>query len=389
MNALTRTIIQDLLRVFLVALFGLTSVIMLVFVVQDMLRESLTPLTALQLIPYAIPGALIFAIPGTILFAVCSVYGRMAADNEIVAIKALGISPWLVIRPAVIVALALSFVTVYLTDVAVPWGRTGMYRIVLHSVHHTIYGALTTQRAYHKGPISIRVDDVAGQSLIRPVIELEGKLRLVSASAQLDCDPAQNQLVLVAQNGELETSDAKFRFPNEFRESIGLEQLIKKSDVQTSPAVIPSQELAGEIDRQDAKVQTIKAEMAGNLALGLVGGRHDWAETSNWVGKTQELEQAIFRLKKLQIEGVRRWAGGFSCLAFAVVGAAVAIRFRFSDSWSIFIFCFIPILVVYYPILAIVSDGIRAGNLPPFSIWASNVVTMGIGLVILRSVLKN
>ncbi|MDP1560640.1 MAG: LptF/LptG family permease [Pirellulaceae bacterium] len=389
MNALTRTIIQELLRVFLVALVGLTSVIMLVFVVQDMLRESLTPLTALQLIPYAIPGALIFAIPGTILFAVCSVYGRMAADNEIVAIKALGISPWQVIRPAVIVALALSFITVYLTDVAVPWGRTGMYRIILHSVHHTIYGALTTQRAYHKGPISIRVDDVAGTSLIRPVIELEGKMRLISATAQLDCDPTENQLVLVAQNGELETRDASFRFPNEFRESISLEQLIKKSDVHTSPAVIPSQELAGEIDRQDTKVQAIKAEMAGHLAVGLVGGRHDWAETSEWSAKTQELDQAIYRLKKLQIEGVRRWAGGFSCLAFAIVGAAVAIRFRFSDSWSIFLFCFIPILIVYYPILAIVSDAVRSGHLPAFSLWASNLVTLAIGLGILRSVLKN
>jgi lipopolysaccharide export system permease protein len=385
MNALTRTITVELLRVFLVALLGLTSVIMLVFVVQDMLRESLTPLTALQLVPYAIPGALIFAIPGTILFAVCSVYGRMAADNEIVAVKSLGISPWLVIRPAVILALALSFVTVYLTDVAVPWGRTGMYRVILHSVHHTIYGALRTQRAYQKGPISIRVDDVADQSLIRPVIELDGKMRLVSASAQLDCDPSRNQLVLTARNGELETRDAKFRFPHEFRESISLERLIKKSDIHTSPAVIPSQELEGEIHRQETRVASIRAELGSDRGSDSQLG----TETVDLSAKAQELDQAIYRLRKLQIEGVRRWAGGFSCLVFAVVGAAVAIRFRFSDSWSIFLFCFVPILIVYYPILALVSDAVRAGRLPPVSLWASNLVTLAIGLAILRSVLKN
>ncbi|MBL8891119.1 MAG: LptF/LptG family permease [Planctomycetaceae bacterium] len=386
MNALTRTIIMELCRVFMVALFGLTSVIMLVFVVQDMLRESLTPLTALQLVPYALPGALIFAIPATILFAVCTVYGRMAADNEIVAVKALGISPWLVIRPAVIFALALSFVTVYLTDVAVPWGRTGMYRVVLHSVHHTIYGALRTQRAYQKGPVSIRVDDVAAQSLIRPVIELEGKMRLVSATAQLDCDPNANQLVLVANNGELETRDAKFRFPHEFRESIALEQLIKKTDVHTSPAVIPSQELPAELANQMARVETLKTDLA---QLGNEVGVDAATISGNKSNKQQELEQAIYRLRKLQIEGVRRWAGSFSCLAFAVVGAAVAIRFRFSDSWSIFLFCFVPILVVYYPILAVVSDAVRAGKVPPMTLWLSNLVTLGIGLAILRSVLKN
>lgn len=386
MNALTRTIVIDLLRVFLVALFGLTSVIMMVFIVQDMLRESLTPLTALQLIPYAVPGALIFAIPGTVLFAVCTVYGRMAADNEIVAVKALGISPWLVIRPAVILALALSFVTVYLTDVAVPWGRAGMYRIVLHSVHHTIYGALRTQRSYSKGPISIRVDDVADQTLVRPVIEVEGRLRLVSATAQLDCDPTVNQLILLAQNGELETNDAKFRFPTEFREAIALEQLIKKSDAQSSPAMIPSQELPREIEVQEGRLQELRDELAA--AQSGEGPRPgEWVRSPEQLAA--ELDQAVYRLRKLQIEGVRRWVGGFSCLCFAVVGAAVAIRFRFSDSWSIFLFCFIPILVVYYPILAVVSDAVRGGKLPPASLWASNLVTLGIGLAILRSVLKN
>jgi lipopolysaccharide export system permease protein len=386
MNALTRTIVVDLLRVFLVALFGLTSVIMMVFIVQDMLRESLTPLTALQLVPYAIPGALIFAIPGTVLFAVCTVYGRMAADNEIVAVKALGISPWLVIRPAVILAMALSFITVYLTDVAVPWGRAGMYRIVLHSVHHTIYGALRTQRSYTKGPISIRVDDVADQSLVRPVIEVEGRLRLVSATAQLDCDPTGNRLILVAQNGELETEDAKFRFPTEFRETIALEQLIKKSDAQSSAAVIPSRELPREIQVQELRIQRLREELETSQL-------HQGQRTDDWIRPPEqlaaELDQAIYRLRKLQIEGVRRWVGGFSCLCFAIVGAAVAIRFRFSDSWSIFLFCFIPILIVYYPILAVVSDAVRGGRLPAIGLWASNLVTLGIGLLLLRSVLKN
>jgi lipopolysaccharide export system permease protein len=389
MNALTRTIVGELLRVFLVAVFGLTGVIMLVFVVQDMLRENLTPLTALQLIPYAIPGALIFAIPGTILFAVCTVYGRMAADNEIVAIKSLGISPWLVIRPAVVMSLALSFVTVYLADVAVPWGRTGMYQIVLHSVHHTIYGALRTQRVYQKGPITIRVEDVADQVLIRPVIEMEGQLRLVSASAQLDCDPQTNQLILIATDGEIEAKGATFRFTDQFRESIGLEKLIKKSDATTSPAVIPSQEMGAAIAAQAREVDRLRDQMAGQMAVGLLGGRHDWPAATGWHEQTAALEQALYRLRKLEIEGVRRWVGGFSCLCFTLVGAGVAIRFRFTDSWSIFLFCFVPILIVYYPLLAIFSDAIRAGRIPALTLWTANLVTLAVGLVILRSILRN
>lgn len=414
MNAITRTITIDLLRVFLVTLTGLTSVIMMVFVVQDMLRESLTPLTALQLIPYAIPGALIFAIPGTMLFAVCTVYGRMAADNEIIAIKSLGISPWLVMRPAIIVAMAMSFVTVYLSDVAVPWGRTGMYQIVLHSVHHTIYGALRSKRAYNKGPISIRVDDVADQSLIRPVIEMQGRMSLIASTAQLDCDTLNNQLILIAYNGEINANNVSMGFPKEFREVIKLDELIKKGDVSTSPSNIPMNELPMAIAQQKQRNQSLrlqitdKAEMPDSVALDTVAldsskpntgpeetgtanaNKRVDPELANLRQRQMaDLQYGETRVKKLELEGVRRWAGGFSCLCFALVGAGVAIRFRFADFWSIFIFCFIPILIIYYPILAFASDGVKNGTLPAMSVWASNIVVFAIGLFLLRSILKN
>lgn len=394
MNAITRTITIDLLRVFCVTLTGLTGVIMMVFVVQDMIRENLTPLTALQLVPYAIPGALIFAIPGTMLFAVCTVYGRMAADNEIVAIKALGISPWLIIRPALIVAMAMSFVTVYLSDIAVPWGRSGMYRIVLHSVHHTIYGALRAKRAYNKGPISIRVEDVADDSLIRPVIEMQNTMSLVSASARLDCDVLNNQLVLVAYNGKITAGEFSMTFPQEFREAIKLDELIKKEDVSSSPSNIAMKDLPAAIERQQKsnhevaqRITDLNQALRSQTASSAVGGEGlNAAILPHWQA---ELERGQGKVKKLELEGARRWAGGFSCLCFALIGAVVAIQFRFADLWSIFVFCFIPILVIYYPILAWTSDAVKSGDFPAWSVWASNVVVFVIGLILLRSLLKN
>lgn len=389
MNAITRTITIDLLRVFLVTLTGLTSVIMLVFVIQDMIRESLTPLTALQLIPYAVPGALIFAIPGTMLFAVCTVYGRMAADNEITAIKSLGISPWQVMRPAVIVAMLMSFVTVYLSDVAVPWGRTGMYRVILHSVHHTIYGALRAKRSYNKGPISIRVEDVADQWLIHPVIEMQSEMSLIAESAQLNCDPAGNQLLLVARNANIRAGEnVSMSFP-EFKQAIGLDQLVKKSDVSTSPSNIAMSQIPNAIADQQTQNQELENRINAEVVLAGIGGRLSPQTANRWQQQQVELEYGQVRVKKLELEGVRRWAGGFSCLCFAFVGAAVAIRYRFADFWSIFIFCFIPILVVYYPILAYTSDQVKAGVFPAVTVWASNVVVFVVGIGILRSILRH
>ena len=65
------------------------TAMLLIGLAQRALLEGMGPVPVLRLIPFVLPDALRFAIPGTILFAACSLYGRMAADNEILAIKAI------------------------------------------------------------------------------------------------------------------------------------------------------------------------------------------------------------------------------------------------------------------------------------------------------------
>src|SRR5690606_894402 len=94
---------------------------------------------------------------------------------ELVSARALGISPMAMIWPALVFAFLLSLATVYLNDIAVSWGRQGVYRVVLGSVEKTIYSVLNTERSYSKGRISITVEDVIGKDLIHPTIEIHSK----------------------------------------------------------------------------------------------------------------------------------------------------------------------------------------------------------------------
>ena len=104
MRLLSRYILRELLKVFLVALVAMTMVIMLAGIAQEAVRESLGIWPVLQLIPYVLPNALVYAVPGTILFAACTVYGRMSADNELVAVKSTGISPSVFLIPGFVLA---------------------------------------------------------------------------------------------------------------------------------------------------------------------------------------------------------------------------------------------------------------------------------------------
>ncbi|HTN74889.1 MAG TPA: LptF/LptG family permease, partial [Pirellulaceae bacterium] len=140
MSLLTRYILIELLKVFLMTLTGLTMLIILVMVGAEARRQGLGVGPILRLIPYILPNALCFAIPATALFAACSVYGRISAANEVVALKSLGISPWQVVMPGLVLAALLSLVGVWLNDIAFSWGIQGLQRVVVQSVEEIAYG---------------------------------------------------------------------------------------------------------------------------------------------------------------------------------------------------------------------------------------------------------
>src|SRR3954468_2190196 len=134
MRILTRYVLFDLLKVFLLTLTGLTLLIFIVLIGKEAVDKGIGLGVLLQIIPYMLPQAMQFAVPGTMLLASTSIYGRMASYNEIVAIKSLGISPMAVVWPTLILATFVSFVAVVINDYAVSWGAMGVRRVFLASI---------------------------------------------------------------------------------------------------------------------------------------------------------------------------------------------------------------------------------------------------------------
>ena len=168
MKILTRYVLIELVKVFAVSLAGMTLFMILVGVMKEAYSQGLGLKQVALLIPYVLPEALRFAVPGTILLATCSVYGRLASANEVVAVKSLGISPMVLFWPGFALAAALSIATVWLNDVAVSWGRSGMRRVVIESVEEVAYARLAQQKSFSTKNFSINVKAVEGRKLIRP-----------------------------------------------------------------------------------------------------------------------------------------------------------------------------------------------------------------------------
>ncbi len=99
MKIITRYVLSEMLQVFLVALTALTLFMLVIGLTKEAQQQGLGLLQILSLIPYVLPDAMRFAVPGTILFAVASVFGRFSSSNEIIALKAAGITPMALIWP--------------------------------------------------------------------------------------------------------------------------------------------------------------------------------------------------------------------------------------------------------------------------------------------------
>ena len=85
----------------------------------------------------------------------------------------------------------------------------------------------------------------------------------------------------------------------------------------------------------------------------------------------------------------RRMSNGFGCFCFALVGIPVAMRTRSSDVMSVFFLCFLPVLVVYYPLLVVGENMAREGTLPNLSVWMADAVLVVAGILLLRHSLKH
>ncbi len=201
MRLLTRYVLREIGQIFLVTLVALTSFMLLVGAVQVAIAQGLGAKQIALALPYLLPNALMFAIPGTILFAVSMVYGRMSAANEIVALKSLGISPMVVVWPALALAVLLSFAGVWLNDLAMSWGHHGIQQVALDSAEEIAYSLLRSQKSFKADALEVTVRAVEGRKLIDANFRLPagdgGTVDITAKTAELRSVPGSGKLTLI------------------------------------------------------------------------------------------------------------------------------------------------------------------------------------------------
>lgn len=390
----TRYIILEICKVFLVALTVFTGLIMLFGVVKELITQGLSPLATVSLIPYILPISMQYTLPASLLFAVCSVYGRISADNEVMAIKAAGVPPMRIISPTLIIGFLFSPFAVWMMDLAVSWGRPGMQQVVIRQIEEVAYHTLRSTHSYTSGSgFSIFVGSVDGHLLINPEITIHGGsdgTSIISArTGELEFMPEQEALRVVLKDAILNVgSSTECHFPT-FEHSIPLDQAARKGKANGRPSDIAMRVIAKETAAQRESIEKDEQLAATRMLMGLSVGRYDWLNSPAIHQAKAQHSVATERLAKLQTEPWRRWASGFSCFCFVWLGIPLSIWYRTADYWYAFGVTFLPLLLIYYPLFMLGLEQAKDGGWPPYSVWMGNIVLLGIGAFFMRKVHYN
>ena len=394
-GCVTRYVVWEYFGVFTLTITSMTVVLILALVGKEGISEGLGWGPLLKMTPYVLPVALRFAIPTAVLLATCIIFGRISADNEVVAVKSMGISPSVFLRPALFIGAVTAVVAMFVNDLAVSWGRNGAERVIVESVEEIVYRMLRSQRSYSNEVLSILVRDVQDRRLMRPIVVLKGKdvedpsIRIEARYAELRTNSDSTMSILLTDSLITKGDKIEFRHPGTREWAISLQDITRGGDDSSSPSRVPLAHIPDALEEQQLMIRQKQSMMAAQAAEHLMVGEFSKLQGSPWDSHQQQLTQAEVRLNKLRLEPWRRYAEGSSCFFFVLMGAPLAIRMRTANFFSTFALCFFPVLLLYYPLLELSVDRAKTGGLPPYSVWIGNLALAAVGMWIMRRVIRH
>lgn len=402
LGILQRYVIDQVLRSFLLVLVTLTSVIVLFMVIGQAAREGLAPGLMVKVIPYIVPQMMVYTVPVSLLFAVSVVYGRMASDNEVIATKAAGCSAWVLLWPSILLSIVLSGMICVLYSHFIPKSSFYFKAALFKDFEDTFFLVLKREGQFNLPgmPVFIGVKDVDVEN--RVLIGATFKHRAKGSKDPTAYDnfmqakTAKVRFMLKEGMVELKLKDALLSSVTGNFSSVPDHTVVYPLP-RTGPMApekkvqeMTSTELAQEKVKLNRLIKTEKLRQAFAASLFIGTGRITrvgWPHIRDAYRDSQRWER---QLNEVETEAQLRVAMGTGGFFFVLLGAPVGILFARRDFLSAFMTCFMPIIVVYYPLVLMGMNFGKEGILPAAIVWAGNAVLAAVaGFFALPPVIKH
>src|SRR5512132_1653699 len=126
MKILTRYILKEMMGPTALGFSFYTFIILMrqLFDFAGMIiKRSLPAATVAKLLMLSLPHIVVLTVPMSLLFGILIAIGRLSADSEIIAMRALGISTRTIYRPVFFFSAVMFVLTLYLINFVMPRGN--------------------------------------------------------------------------------------------------------------------------------------------------------------------------------------------------------------------------------------------------------------------------
>jgi len=307
-----------------------------------------------RMILYLIPSFLVFTIPMAFLLAVLLAFGRLSADNEIVVLKASGISLTQVMPPVLICAVVVVVLGLGASTIGVPWGNTAFKELGLQVLKRNITSTIREKTFWDDIPgVVMYTDHYDEQSrALKGVVIHDGRnpkspMTIFARDGGVTSESGSQTLLLTLRNGSIHIAGTD-----------GLYRLVNFGEY----------------------IMTV-GENGGSTAI----SRN---ELDMWLPELQrQIDDPATsppdRLK-MQTELQSRFTFPFASLVFAILAVPLGIQNRRSGKSGGFTVS-IAIILAYYILMSVVrSLAEKVGGLPAVALWLPNILFFAMGWYFLR-----
>jgi len=352
-------ILLELCKVFLMGVSVVTALMFLFMSLKLSSKYRLQLNELIGLVGYIIPTVLYFTVPFAVLIAVIFAYGRMVADNEVLAMTAGGVNLSHVVAPALLLGTVFSFAMFGMNHTVIPRCK----RVIRNSTIQNINFVRRKLHEDHKwefGRTKIIVDSISPDgSVLNGVIirsrkkhssgEMEDTvIKAEQALFSRGDGPGKIMVVLIKGTHRVKVGNEIKYFTSFERHRIQYDLLRIKGRKLEEDEVVTSE------------LRFLRAREKSLIAV-----------EKNKRERSKRSKLVI----KYSLELGSRTSNAVSCLVFAILGVPIGIRGRLKNLLSALAVAMVPLLVVYYPLQLLGRGFAEAGRLPvPIAVWASDII---------------
>ncbi len=302
----------------------------------------------LQLFSYLLPTFFSITVPLSFLLGILLAFGRLSSDNEFVALKASGISLYTLLKPVIMLALACSLLTAWLTISVEPAGKSAS--------RSTLF-----QIAASRASVGIRPgvfnDDFEGIVLYaRGMDERRGIMKNVFISDERE---GETPATILAQQGRFIPDPANYSMTLHLRDGSIHRQ--PKNENKSTYQIVNFSSYNINLD--------MGSQLASNQGRHRSRGELSWHELRTAQNDSKNEKSRL----RFAVELHKRISIAFAPLVFALVGVPLGLQSNRSGKGAGFSLS-LAIALVYYLLLSIASTVAGKGLIPvAVALWLPNL----------------